>query len=220
MNSDLDIISPTLFQVDNLHNLREARFTLFDILPLFSDKREHAHLAAMVASEWETTPARMPEAVTLQRTRNNAVFEVQSYSLTHTQVLRLLSRVTGSLGVTVRDKVERYVDALEAKVLEQQAELVNMRKVVHLLQERHADSPATNAFLLGVTSELSGWVVSKTALLGATHDSTYYAFERGKEFASTYGWRILPEESPCEFYARVQRDLDLEFVGAKAEPTR
>ena len=220
MNSDLDIISPTLFQIDSLHNLRDARFTLFDILPLFSDKREHAHLVAMVASEWGSTPSRMPEAITIQRNRNNAAFGVQSYSLTHTQVLRLLSRVTGVLGVAVRDKIERYVDALEVRVLEQQAELVNMRKVVALLRERHADSPATNAFLLGVTSELANWHVTKATLVSVTQDSTGYAYERGKEFATTYGHRILPDESPAEFYVRVQTDLDLEFVGAKPVPTR
>lgn len=220
MNSDLDIISPTLFQVDSLHNLRDARFTLFDILPLFSDKREHAHLVAMVASEWGSTPARMPEAITIRRNRNNAAFDVQSYSLTHTQVLRLLSRVTGVLGVAVRDKIERYVDALEVRVLEQQAELVNTRKVVALLRERHADSPATNAFLLGITSELANWHVTKKTLVEVMQDSTGYAFERGKEFAITYKHRILPDESPAEFYARVQTDLDLEFVGAKPVPTR
>ena len=114
----------------------------------------------------------------------------------------------------------KFIKRLEFRVLEQQAELINMRKVVALLRERHADSPATNAFLLGITSELAGWHVTKATLVAVTQDSTGYAYERGKEFAIAYGHRILPDESPIEFYARVQTDLDLEFVGAKPVPTR
>lgn len=120
----------------------------------------------------------------------------------------------------INNLVFKFIKRLEARVLEQQAELVNMHKVVALLRERHADSPATNAFLLGITSELAGWHVTKATLVSVTQDSTGYAYERGKEFAITYKHRILPDESPAVFYARVQTDLDLEFVGAKPTPTR
>lgn len=216
MNSDLDIISPTLFQAADLHNLREARFTLFDILPLFNTKREHKHLVDMVVTEWETTPDRMPESVTIQRIRNNAVFEVQSYSLTHTQVLRLLSRVTGTLGVIVRDKIERYVDALEARVLEQQAELVRKDAIIAVLKYEFGESSLASAFVFGMQQEAQDRAfqfIDKPKLLLANLTGPMTAcFNNGVDFYSEHKHKRRTGESVWDFYTRIKTEQALALL--------
>ena len=216
-------LTSSLFREDTLSSLNDIKFTSLDITRYWNatvGTTDHNKTVARIRDEFDS-PDDTVEYVELSYSAGKgATGTTNGCILNRLQVIRLFSRATGDTGKTVRRMTERYFERLEARVLEQQAELVNMRKVVSLLRERHADSPATNAFLLGITSELAGWHVTKATLVAVTQDSTGYAYERGKEFAITYAHRILPDESPAAFYARVQTDLDLEFVGAKPMPAR
>lgn len=116
-----DLITPTQFSYDTLTDIRDTRFTVLDLMPLFGTSRTHAAVVSAVETEWAATPERMPPLIEVTRYRNKAAFAVQTRVLTHNQVMRLMARMTSDVGRNARDKVELYMDALEALALEKHA---------------------------------------------------------------------------------------------------
>lgn len=119
-STDLEFLHPTTFVISDIHGLEDLmhlRFKLFDLLEVYSGKKEHAHLVSDLEAEWEgedNGPVEYQET----RVRNGAEFSVKSYMLNHRQVMRLFSRFTGSEGRRTRRAVERYIGALECIALE------------------------------------------------------------------------------------------------------
>lgn len=124
--ADLSLITPTEFDYDHLTNVKDARFTVFDVMHLFSSgtsSDQHMYVRGLVEQEFDGD-SDFPASVGVERVfGNNAKRVVQSYLLTHTQVMQLMSRATGAQGKINRRKVRRYIEALEARVQTQAASI-------------------------------------------------------------------------------------------------
>lgn len=118
----LSLVEHSQFTYENLMNLRDTRFTLFDLLPLFGSGRTHKHLVNAVDMEW-ADESDAPVVISVERSRYETRFAVETRLLTHIQVMRLMSRMTAETGRRARRDVQRYMDALEALAIRQQAAL-------------------------------------------------------------------------------------------------
>lgn len=156
---DLSLMIPTMFSVDGLQRLRDARFTLFDLMPFYGDTKTHKHLVADVLAEWGDDPDAMPDEVEVRRdtimprggTRTDTV---RTYALDHVQVMRLMSRFTGDVGRRARAVVSRFIHALEAKVESQAAQLQSVGPLISKIERAYATgalpSQAHYAFIAAI----------------------------------------------------------------------
>lgn len=130
--TDLSLITPTEFTYAHLTHIQDARFIVFDVMHLFSANQnndQHTYVRGLVEKEFA---GELPEATEVVRVfGNNAQRAVRTYKLTHTQVMQLMSRATGPQGQANRRKVRCYIEALEALVLQKQAE-IDAQKAQHV----------------------------------------------------------------------------------------
>lgn len=147
--SILDLIKPSLFSYETVTAIKAARFTLFDLLHLYGKNTEHKDVMAMVDAEWSDDPEDKPPLVVVMRTRYQNVFEVQTYELTLSKTVRLLSRGPGASGRANRARAEKYQDAL-----------------LDLVEERHAAAEKGKVDLLIAASLITSSQLTKMAMRG------------------------------------------------------
>lgn len=209
---------PTLFSPDALASFDDARFTTNDLRNMITEAggaTDHSKAVLLVERELRYDPDVEPWEHVTSRI-NGGSLTVKGYILNADQIVQCLSALTGEPGTKIRTKVRAYMKELRAIITAQQAELVTKDAVIRLLNERHAESAMTGAFLSGIKAARCNLPMSRATIEENNKSHAYYAFVRGKEFFDMYNPRRLYNESDADFYTRVQRELDMEFISPVA----
>lgn len=149
---------------------------------------------------------RFDESVTDKRT-TNAYFIVG-----HDESMAFLSHHYADVIEAWAMEVKRIRKELRAA----RAELVTKDAVIALLTERHALSSMTGALVLGIKCDDLNLPMSRATVEENIKSHGYYAWVRGTEFNQKYKARRMKNEPYADFYTRVQRELDMEFISPVA----
>lgn len=212
-------LTSSLFSVDTVRRIEDIKFTSYDVFKYWNatvGTTDHGKTCARLRDEFDGEGDVLTPTMISYTTAGSAERSFEGYELTRTQVIRFFSRAAGSTGKTVRRMTEQYFARLEARVLEQQAELISKDSIIALLNGRHAENAMTGAFLSGIKAARCNLPMSRATIEENNKSHAYYAFVRGKEFFEMYNPRRLYNESDADFYTRVQRELDMEFISPVA----
>ena len=212
-------LTSSLFREDTLSSLTDIKFTSLDITRYWNatvGTTDHNKTVARIRDEFDSPDDAVDYLELSYAAGKGATNTTTGCILNRLQVIRLFSRAGGPTGKTVRRMTERYFERLEARVLEQQAELVRKDAIIAMLKYEFGESSLASAFVFGMQQEAqdrSFQFIDKPKLLLANLTGPMTAcFNNGVDFYSEHKHKRRTGESVWDFYTRIKTEQALALL--------